>query len=64
METQLLYSQKLCIPLCLNIKKLKEKCTEKGISFDKEPEQRTYIFYAKSESDLIWLKEHNNLKIF
>lgn len=62
MKTEVLYYQRLYIPLNIRYPQLFKECEERGIIVEEAPITRVFDFYAKTESDLRYIRTKNILK--
>lgn len=62
MITEVLYWQRLYIPLNIKYTQLFEECEERGITVEKTHITRVFDFYSESEESIRYIRTKNILK--
>ncbi len=62
MKNEVLYYQRLYIPLNIRYPQLFKECEERGITVEKTHITRVFDFYAESEADIRYIRTKNILK--
>lgn len=62
MKNELLYTQRLYIPLNIRYPQLMKDCKERGVIVEQTHITRVFDFYAESEADIRHIRTKNILK--